>query len=370
VKICVVVARYSLSGVPLTQIRFARSLAARGHDVDLVFGHIGSRDDIGDLGTAKLVEFGRRTARGMLLPFCRYLRRVQPDIVFSSQDNLNGFVLLAAILTRSNTRISVSSRVHPVYTYSNRPLTRKWLFKQAMRIVMWRANVLTCVSQGMVAQYRKIFPKGRHVCVYNMVDDGPSRARIVEPIAHPWFVEKTAPIVVSAGRLSPIKGYPALILAFARLVHGGRDVRLVIFGEGISRVELEAQIGELGIADRVSLPGNVDNPLRYFAHADVFALTSISEGLGNVLIEAMMCGCSLVATDCPSGPAEILGFGKYGKVVPLGDVPALADAIAMQLDHPTPPTLLAEGLQRFTETAVLARHFDLLGLAGHEGTVT
>ncbi|BCA63516.1 hypothetical protein HMP09_2750 [Sphingomonas sp. HMP9] len=367
-KICVVVARFSLTGVPLTQIRFARALAALGHDVDLVFGHVGSEAKVHDLGAARLEVLGPATARGMLLPFCRYLRRAKPDIVFSSQDNLNGFVLLAAILTGSKAKISGSSRVNPFFTYSNRLLTRKWVFKQAMRAVMWRADALTCVSEGMVQEYRALFRHAPHVTVYNLVDDAPSRARISEPIDHAWFVDKTTPIVVSAGTLSPRKGFSDLIAAFNRLVQDGRDIRLVIFGEGPSRGELEQQVHALGLADRVSLPGEITNPLRYFARADVFAMTSYFEGLGNVLIEAMMCGCSLVATDCPSGPAEILGFGRYGKVVPVGDHEALAAAIASQLDHPTPAKILAEGVVRFSEDAVLARHFDLLGLSPCEQT--
>jgi glycosyltransferase involved in cell wall biosynthesis len=365
-KICIVVARFSFTGVPLTQIRFARALAARGHDVELVFGHVPQQTQLPDIGAAKLVVLGHAKASGMLLPFCRYLRRTRPEIIFSSQDNLNGFVLLAAILTGSRAKISGSSRVNPFFTYSNTPFSRKWLYKQAMRMVMGRADALTCVSQGMVEEYRALFRAPPHVVVYNLVDDAPSRARINEPIDHPWFVDKTTPIVVSAGTLSERKGYADLIGAFARLVVEGRDARLVIFGEGPSRGALDRQICELGLEDRVSLPGNVPNPLRYFARSDVFAMTSYFEGLGNVLIEAMMCGCSLVATDCPSGPAEILGFGRYGRVVPVGDRVALADAIAAQLDHPTDPAVLADGVRRFGEDAVLARHFELLGLAGKE----
>lgn len=365
-KICVVVARFSFTGVPLTQIRFARALAARGHDVDLVFGHVPAGTQLPDIGAAKLIVLGRQSASSMLVPFCRYLRRAAPQVVFSSQDNLNGFVLLAAILTRSKAKISGSSRVNPFYTYSNRPLTRKWLFKQAMRLVMGRADALTCVSDGMVEEYRALFRDPPHVTVYNLVDDAPSRARIHEPVDHPWLVDKTTPIVVSAGTLSPRKGFATLIAAVAQLVESGRDIRLVIFGEGVSRGELEAQVQALGLEDRVSLPGNVPNPLRYFAKSEVFAMTSLYEGLGNVLIEAMMCGCSLVATDCPSGPAEILGHGRYGRVVPVGDINALAAAIADQLDHPTDPAILEEGVRRFGEEAVIARHFALLGLTGQE----
>lgn len=365
-KICIVVARFSFTGVPLTQIRFARALATRGHDVDLVFGHVPSNTTLPDFGAAKLIVLDRISASSMLVPFCRYLRRTTPDAIFSSQDNLNGFVLLAAILTRSRAKISGSSRVNPFYTYSNTPFTRKWLYKQAMRTVMWRADALTCVSDGMVQEYRALFWRPPHVTIYNLVDDAPSRARIDEPVDHPWFVDKTTPLVVSAGTLSPRKGFADLVTGFARLVEDGSDARLVIFGEGSSRADIEQQIRALGLEDRVSLPGNIPNPLRYFARADVFAMTSYFEGLGNVLIEAMMCGCSLVATDCPSGPAEILGFGRYGKVVPVGDTAALAAAIAQQLASPTDPDVLAEGVRRFGEDAVLARHFELLGLAGCE----
>jgi glycosyltransferase involved in cell wall biosynthesis len=365
-KICVAVARFSFTGVPLAQIRLARALAARGHDVELVFGDAPAADSLPDRGRAGLVVLGQASAARMLIPFCRYLRRAKPDLIFSAQDHLNGVVLLAAILTGSKAKISGSCRVNPFYTYSNRPLTRKWLFRQAMRTVMWRADALTCVSTGMIDEYRVFFRDPPHVTVHNLIDDAPSRARMHEPVDHPWFVDKNVPIVIGAGTLSPRKGFGDLVAAFGRLIDAGRDIRLVIFGEGPSRAELEQQVRDLGLEGRVSLPGQISNPLRYFARADVFALTSHFEGLPNVLIEAMMCGCSLVATDCPSGSAEALGHGRYGRVIPVGDIASVADAIAELLDRPTEPALLAEGVRRFGEEAVIARHFELLGLAGRE----
>lgn len=362
-KIAVIAARYSVSGVPLTQIRFARALGRRGHQVDLIFGQLDDPGVLPDMPGVRLIVLGQARARGMLLPLRAYLRRERPDAVFSSQDNLNGFVLLAAILAGSKARISGSSRVPAQFTYGNTPFTRKWLFKHAMRLVMWRADALTCVSEGMARQYRELYANAPHVAVYNLVDDGPSRARMAEPVDHPWFADKTTPLIVSGGRFTPLKGFADLVHATARLVDQGRDVRTVILGDGITRPELERLVAELGLEDRVALPGQVANPLRYFARANVFAMTSRHEGLGNVLIEAMMCGCSLVAMDCPpGGPAEILGHGRYGRLVPVGDVDALAAALAHQLDHPTDPALLAEGLARFGEDAVLARHFELLGL--------
>jgi glycosyltransferase involved in cell wall biosynthesis len=119
-------------------------------------------------------------------------------------------------------------------------------------------------------------------------------------------------VIMSAGRLGRAKDHPTLIRAFAR-VRRARPARLVIFGEGKSKAKtarriaaLQALAGELGVADDVALAGFVANPFAYMARAAVFALSSINEGLPGVLIQAMACGCPVVSTDCPSGPAAIL----------------------------------------------------------------
>src|SRR5499426_2140584 len=100
------------------------------------------------------------------------------------------------------------------------------------------------------------------------------------------------------------------------------------------RAELMTLATQLGIANDVALPGFVANPFAYLARAAVFVLSSAWEGLPSVLIEALACGCPVVSTDCPSGPAEILENGKYGPLVPVGDVVALAEAICAVLATP------------------------------------
>jgi glycosyltransferase involved in cell wall biosynthesis len=108
----------------------------------------------------------------------------------------------------------------------------------------------------------------------------------------------------------------------------------MILGEGQERTSLEALARELGCRDDIALPGFAANPYPYMAAAGVFVLSSAWEGFGNVLIEAMALGVPVVSTDCPSGPAEILGRGRYGTLVPVGDVDALARAMVTTLDHP------------------------------------
>jgi len=170
-------------------------------------------------------------------------------------------------------------------------------------------------------------------------------------------------VLVAAGSLAPWKGFGDLIRAMDVLKRRGRDVRLVILGEGALRAELEALVAELGLGDRIRLPGFTDNVLKYFARADAFVLSSHVEGMPNVLVEAMMCGCTPVATDCQTGPRELLQDGRYGYLVPVGEADGIADGIEAALDNPIPPERLAEAVTPFEEAAVIGRHFQVLGLA-------
>jgi glycosyltransferase involved in cell wall biosynthesis len=143
----------------------------------------------------------------------------------------------------------------------------------------------------------------------------------------------------------------------------GVDIRFAILGDGPLRGELEALIERRGLEDRVRLIGRVANPLKYFARADIFVLSSLVEGLPNVLVEAMMCGCTPVSTDCPTGPREVLQGGRFGYLVAMQDPAALADGIAKALAQPIEPERLSEAVLPFGEQIVLARHFELLGLS-------
>ncbi len=360
-RITVVTPVLSIAGVPLAQIRFARALERRGHDVTLLVGWIDPAFTVPELNGVVIEELGIRKVRAMIGPLCAHFRQKNPDVVFSAEDHLNCIVLLAAIVTRSKAKISCSSRVTPYDTYSNNPLDKRWILKQLVRAVMWRADALTCVSQDMVEQYRAVFDDPRHVAVYNIVDDRQSRLRMMERVDHPWLVRKEGPVVVAAGRLASWKGFADLIRAMALLVVK-MPARLLILGDGPLRPSLQALVGELGLEDSVHLCGYVDNPLKYFARADVFALSSHVEGLPNVLVEAMMCGCTPVSTDCPTGPREVLADGAFGYLVPVGNPPAMAAGIAQALVHPISRARLQEAVQPFEESAVIRRHFQVLGL--------
>jgi glycosyltransferase involved in cell wall biosynthesis len=213
----------------------------------------------------------------------------------------------------------------------------------------------------MVLHYKKVFPNGPHVCIYNIIRDSESIRRARTAVDHPWLSDSSIPVIISAGTLTRRKGFADLIYAFAEVCKR-RSVRLILLGEGCLRPELEAMICKLGISSVADMPGNVSNPLAYFAKAQVFVLSSYAEGLPNVLVEAMICGCTPVATDCPTGPREVLGAGRFGYLTPMGDPATMATAIEKALDNPISSKLLEEAISPFDENRVIDRHFEMLGL--------
>jgi glycosyltransferase involved in cell wall biosynthesis len=151
---------------------------------------------------------------------------------------------------------------------------------------------------------------------------------------------RQAPVVGTAGRLSPEKGFDILIEAFARVVGNGSTARLLILGEGPERGALEARIARHGLADRVMLPGYVADAGVYLPLFDVFVLSSLTEGLPLTVLEAMRASRPIVATRV-GGVPSILGEGRSGRLVPPGDADALSVALSATLRDPAAAAALA-----------------------------
>jgi glycosyltransferase involved in cell wall biosynthesis len=224
------------------------------------------------------------------------------------------------------------------------------------------ADGIVAVSQGVAADLLELtdLPPSKVRVLPNPVVTPELVECAAQPLDDPWFTAGAAPVVLGAGRLDQQKDFPTLIRAFAA-VRSKRAARLVILGEGPERARLESLVEELGIGEHVRLPGFVSNPFSYMARAAVFVLSSAWEGMPGVLIQAMACGAPVVATDCESGPREVLASGKYGRLVPVGDHAALAEAIAATLDAPT-STLPPEALEPYTCEGAVDRYLHLLHL--------
>jgi glycosyltransferase involved in cell wall biosynthesis len=342
-------------------MRFSRALAAEGHQVDLLIGMVNDGCAAPEPEGVRVLVLNKPRVVFMLFALVQYFKKHQPDVFFSAGDHLNAVVLVAALLARSKAKISCSSRVTPYDTYSNIPLTKRWVLKWVMRLVMGRADALTCVSIDMVDQYKRVFRNAPHRTVYNIVDDRQSRNRMSESVEEQWLLDAGRPVLVAAGSLEPWKGFADLIRAMPH-VPESTGARLLILGDGSLKRELQDLIEDMGLQRRIKLIGYVENPLKYFRNAKVFVLSSHVEGLPNVLVEAMMCGCTPVATDCPTGPREVLQGGRFGFLVPVGDEIAMAQAIVSALAMPVSEEELAQAIIPFSEQSVLHQHFELLGI--------
>lgn len=139
-------------------------------------------------------------------------------------------------------------------------------------------------------------------------------------------MQKDCAWIVTACRFSPPKDLETLLRAF-RIVRDNRPAKLLLIGEGELRAQIESLIDDLELKDDVLLPGFMANPFPYVAKADIFVLSSLTEGFGNVIVEAMALGVPVVASDCPTGPAEIIEHGVNGYLVPLKDHQTMASQL-------------------------------------------
>tara|TARA_B100001250_G_scaffold90877_1_gene75538 strand:+ start:8102 stop:9208 length:1107 start_codon:yes stop_codon:yes gene_type:complete len=348
---------FSLSGVPLAQYKLARAFSEDGHNVDLIYGKILDKINLPSSKKFKIINFNKNRVSYMFFKIARYLHEKKPDIVFSAGDHLNAIVLLAAILTNSKSKISCSSRVTPFDTYSNNLLSKGWLLKIIMKMVIYRADVLTCVSKDMINQYKALFKNTRHIPIYNIVKDQYSEGLMLEHLSKEeevYFNKKK--IVITAGMLEPWKRQEDIIYAF-NLLKEKNDLNLLILGEGSQKNKLNDIIKRLNLKNSVFCLGNVKNPLKYFAKSNVFVLSSRVEGLPNVLVEAMMCGCTPVSTNCPTGPREVLQDGKYGYLVDVGNIEQISKSIHKALNYPISKENLKDAIQEFREEKVIEKHF-------------
>lgn len=345
-------------------VELAERLANAGAAVDLLIPGAspssmlkpGSSIRIRDIGlplTGGLPNIVRIALSSPLI--AAYLRRKLPDAVLSLSIPPNLATLAAerlsdldlpVVIRQSNViRIDGSSRYGHV---DRRPRDR------LIRSLYRDADAIIAVSEGVADNLRQLIDGDRNRI--ETIANGVLVERIdrlaAAPSPHRWLDDHRVPVVVAVGRLVRKKDYPTLLGALAKL-RARRDVRLIILGEGPKRRSLQKLCHSLHLDDAVALPGRVENPFAYLSRASLYALSSTFEGMPSALIEALVCGCPVVSTDCPSGPSEILDDGCFGRLVPIGDIEGLADAMYRSLaERPLRDRQRARGLTFSAEKTI------------------
>lgn len=262
---------------------------------------------------------------------------LKPDIVISFLKETNILTLLALI----NTDIPV------IISEQNNPRldTSSGLWDKLRTLIYPTASKVVSCSQGVNDCFDWL-SKEKRAIIYNPLTPIAREQKFTNITEK---VDGDNKLLVAMGRLTYQKGFDILLSAFHKIAGKYTQWQLVILGEGELRSELEKQIDDLGLTNRVVLPGVIKNPFPFLKKSKIFVLSSRYEGFGNVIIEAMACGLPVISTDCPSGPREIINNQVDGILVPPEDVGALASSIENLILNPEKAAKLAKTASQTVE---------------------
>jgi glycosyltransferase involved in cell wall biosynthesis len=360
-KVAIILHDLRMGGAEWVMLQLAEALSKDGIPVEFILAHTQGELLSKVPSNVKILDLNVNNPLAMLAKVIQYLRVNKPKALISPFEVTSIVAILARFLSRGRTRIIV--RLSVALSKHKRAWFKKLLERIAVSLLYRFADAIIAVSKGVADDFSSYsgISTDRLTIIYNPIISEQFMQQKEEGTDHPLLLDhEKLPVILGVGRLTEQKDFHTLIKAFDQ-VGKRRAARLVILGEGEDRQSLEALVSSLNIQEKVHFPGIISNPLPFMKRASVFVLSSRWEGLPGALIQALACGSPVVSTDCPSGPSEILDHGKYGYLVPVGDVTSMADAIDASLDgkHQMPPE---SWLEQFTSAVVIKQYKKVLGL--------
>ncbi|TSB48372.1 glycosyltransferase [Alkalicoccobacillus porphyridii] len=340
---------YSLEGggVERMTLHLAEGFLNKGYVVDLLVIQLKGEyvQDIPD--GINIIDLNKSNLRSSVGAIRSYLKAEKPDTIISAKDYINSVVLLANLLSGTKTKTIVSCRVNLTEQARREPSFNK--VKRSVSLLYRFATHIVGVSQGVADDIQRIskVPSKRVHVIYNPVVTPALMQKGAEKVEHPWFSNEYQ-VAVTVGRLHIQKDYQTLLQSMSYIEKKNSAFRLIIVGDGPEREQLIEQAHQLKVDHLVDFIGFRSNPYPYMKKAKLFVLSSAWEGFGNVLVEALAMGTPIVSTDCPSGPAEILDDGRYGRLVTVGAENQLAEAMLATLESHPPEQELKERANQFS----------------------
>lgn len=340
-------------------VNAANYFAVAGHDVSVVLmkpdgEYIGLLDP-----SVKIICFKSIDKAKLLRTFSHILKEQQFDLLFTATPSLNTFTVIGRFLAGVRTKIVISERNNTALFFRNSSLTLSKLTFLAIPFLYRFADAVVAVSEGLAGSLKKValIPGKKIHVIYNPAWSEQLEVQADMEVSHQWFQCPEVPVIITVGRLVPAKNHALLIEAIA-LLRENMQVRLIILGDGDLRSDLQKKINDMNLQDCIRLEGFKLNPVSWMSKADLFVLSSDYEGFGNVLVEALAAGLTIVSTDCDFGPSEILK-GGYGYLSPVGNVAALAFEMARGLQSPIDKKRLKKRAREFGTEQIMRRYDEL-----------
>lgn len=354
-------------GVQYATAAMARAFFERGYAVDVLLSQVHfdyiaeGRKPFEVPSGVRIVRMPNRRSSRNIFFLRRYLRAGGAEYVIAASGLYSMALRLAALgKWRHPKLVQVWHGDTPASGLPFGARIKRWikytfLYSKYFRLL----TVNESIREGVLRMTNALRPN--EICtVHNPVIDAVFYEKKQLPPRHPWLVSKTCPTFIAAGAYDKNKNH-MLLLEAVKIVSRKHRLRLIVFGKGQEETALREFVTINGLEDTISIAGFTDNLPAEMNAADGFLMSSNVESFGIVIAEALACGVPVISTDAPNGPREVLEYGKYGKLVPVNDPQAMAEAITSEIEHPSMP-VDDEAWQRFTVERITDRYLRGLGI--------
>lgn len=341
----------------------AREFSRQGHQVEFVL--MRAEGDLLPLAQRDflVIDLGLSRTRWVPMTLARYLRNRKPTVLIANMWALTSAAVLGRILSNQGTKLLLVEHNTLSLQFMSWGRIHNFIMRASLWLTYPRADWIAAVSEGAAQDTARLagLPLNRVTVLHNPIPmHGTLPREALTRVDELWACPKNERII-TVGSFKDQKNHPLLLRAFARLARPA--ARLMLLGQGEGEAQLRILATELGIAEKVIFAGFHADPAPFYSSASLFVLSSDYEGFGNVIVEALSFGLPVVSTDCPSGPAEILENGRFGLLVPVRDVEALAAAMAQALDTAVDPAPLRARAADFAPEIVAGRYLQLMCLS-------